>query len=138
MTTRPEQDNRRRGERLSVALDIRISCLARETLGQTINVSAKGCCVVSRHGVRGLIPGRSFVILWMNLPGEKNAIRVNPARVRWVNGDRFGLEFIAARGGDVGRLERFLGAANESDSRRSSSRDVPDTGAEHVSEECEP
>lgn len=80
-------------------------------------MSAKGCCVVSRNGTRGLTAGKSFVIVWMKLPGESTTIRVNPARVRWIQDDRFGLEFIAAKSADFVRIERFLNTLAEPESR---------------------
>jgi hypothetical protein len=72
--------------------------------GTVINVSVPGCAVESR---KRLQPG-SYLEMRMLVPDVTFPLRVGLAKVRWCEGQRFGVEFIRMPGEDQVRLGRLV------------------------------
>lgn len=72
--------------------------------GTVLNVSVPGCAVESRKRVQ---PG-SYLEMRMLVPEVTSPLRVGLAKVRWCEGQRFGVEFIQMPGEDQVRLGRLI------------------------------
>jgi hypothetical protein len=72
--------------------------------GTVLNVSVPGCAVHSRKRV----PFGSYLEMRMLVPDTKSPLRVGLAKVRWCEGQRFGVEFIQMPGEDQIRLGRLV------------------------------
>lgn len=68
--------------------------------GTVLNLSVPGCAVHSRNRVQ---PG-SYLEMRMLVPDTMSPLRVGLAKVRWCEGQRFGVEFIQMPGADQVRL----------------------------------
>ncbi|HJT22151.1 MAG TPA: PilZ domain-containing protein [Nitrospira sp.] len=72
--------------------------------GTVLNVSVPGCAVVSKK-----VPqSGSYLEMKLLLPGPSPSLSVGLARVRWSQGQHFGVEFIRMPGDDQIRLGRLL------------------------------
>jgi len=72
--------------------------------GTVLNVSVPGCAVHSRKRVQT----GSYLELRMLVPDTTSPLRVGLAKVRWCEGQRFGVEFIKMPGEDQVRLGRLV------------------------------
>ncbi len=72
--------------------------------GTVLNVSVPGCAVHSRKRVQT----GSYLELRMLVPDTTSSLRVGLAKVRWCEGQRFGVEFIKMPGEDQVRLGRLV------------------------------
>ncbi len=84
--------------------------------GRALDVSIPGCLLESPQATRV----GDYVRLRLFLPDDKPPLSIQLAVVRWVEGTRFGVEFIRSSSQDQVRLACFVqrqGAARESDSR---------------------
>ncbi len=72
--------------------------------GTVLNVSVPGCAVESRKRVQS----GSYLEMRMLVPDVTSPLRVGLAKVRWCEGQRFGVEFIQMPGEDQVRLGRFI------------------------------
>lgn len=72
--------------------------------GRIIDISLPGCLMESSDSPK---PG-DYVQLKLSLPDRQPAIRVSLAVVRWVEGNRCGVEFIRSSKNDQARLARFV------------------------------
>lgn len=79
--------------------------------GTVMNVSVPGCEIWSKKPVE---PG-AYLEMKVLVPDNEASLWVGLAKVRWCNGDRFGVEFIRMPGEDQVRLGRLV-------KQRSSSR----------------
>lgn len=80
--------------------------------GTVVNMSIPGCAVRSKVPVRA----GDYLELRVIMPEEGVPLRVHLARVRWSEGQTFGLEFIRMPGSDqvrLGRMVKRVGSANE-------------------------
>lgn len=72
--------------------------------GTVLNVSVPGCAVTSKR-----VPQYgSYLEMKLLLPGASPSLSVGLARVRWSQGQHFGVEFIRMPGDDQIRLGRLL------------------------------
>lgn len=72
--------------------------------GDAFDLSTAGCQVVSR--IR-LDPG-AHVGLRLALPGQEVTVRIEMAVVRWVEGDKCGLEFLGMTASERKQLDQFV------------------------------
>ena len=72
--------------------------------GTVFNVSVPGCAISSKKPVRS----GSFLEMKVLLPDATPALSVGLARVRWCDGQCFGVEFIRMPGDDQVRLGRLV------------------------------
>ncbi len=72
--------------------------------GDAFDLSAKGCQIVSEIG---LAKG-GYVGLRLFLPSQELPVRIDLAAVRWVQGQKSGLEFITMASKDRKRLDQFV------------------------------
>ena len=68
--------------------------------GDAFDLSAKGCQIFSEHALEQ----GAYLGLRLSLPGQADPVRVNVAAVRWVAGQKYGLEFISIAAEDRERL----------------------------------
>lgn len=69
------------------------------------NISTAGCRAESDIN---LAEGLEFVVL-LQLPDQKNPVRIDRAIVRWVDGNSFGLSFSLFLPSERARLREFIG-----------------------------
>ncbi len=100
------RDERRRFPRSSVVLGVRYRWLDCVGAATTADISVNGCRIAVPN--LGGVERGGFVILSLEIPGEADPILVNPAKVQWVSGDRFGVEFLCSRDRDQRRLDAFI------------------------------
>jgi hypothetical protein len=72
--------------------------------GTVLNVSVPGCEIRSKKQVE---PG-AYLEMTILVPDNHSSLRVGLAKVRWCNGQRFGVEFIRMLGEDQVRLGRLV------------------------------
>lgn len=72
--------------------------------GTVLNVSVPGCAIRSQKQVQ---PG-SYLEMRMLVPNTSSPLRVGLAKVRWREGEQFGVEFIRMPGHDQVRLGRLV------------------------------
>lgn len=72
--------------------------------GRVVNVSVPGCEIVGKSPI---ITG-SYLEMKVLVPGNESSLSVGLAKVRWSDGQRFGVEFIRMPGHDQVRLGRLL------------------------------
>lgn len=72
--------------------------------GTVLNVSVPGCAV---HSKKEVVPG-SYLEMKVLVPDTSPPLSVGLARVRWREGQRFGVEFIRMPGDDQVRLGRLV------------------------------
>jgi hypothetical protein len=72
--------------------------------GTVLNVSVPGCAISS---VRTVAPG-SYLEMKVLVPDLPSPLSIGLAKVRWQEGDRFGVEFIRMPGEDQVHLGRLV------------------------------
>ena len=76
--------------------------------GDAFDLSAAGCQIVSRVPLK---PG-AYVGLRLALPGQEVPVRIEMAVVRWVTGDKCGLEFVGMTAKERKQLDEFVAYLN--------------------------
>ena len=72
--------------------------------GSVLNLSAKGCCVVS---IISPFPGMQLT-MQLHIPGEPKSILIDNAAVRWSGSAGIGLEFLTIAPPHQDRLDRMI------------------------------
>ncbi len=72
--------------------------------GNTLDLNLNGCRVESHAAV----PRGSYVRLRLKIPGSASPVKVDMARVRWVQGGTFGVEFIQRSAEDVPVISQVM------------------------------
>ncbi len=103
-----ERVNRRAISRYPVMITVRFRWLDGWCEGTTRDLSARGCTIAAAFVSKPPLARGNFLIIQLQLPSETEPMLVNPAVVRWVQGTRFGVEFIGNRPIDEQRMSEFL------------------------------
>jgi hypothetical protein len=90
--------------RIDTRLPVVFSSDALVAEGTVLNMSVPGCVISSRKPLRS----GSFLEMKVLLPDSAPPLTVGLARVRWSEGQRFGVEFIRMDGTDQVRLGRLV------------------------------
>jgi len=77
--------------------------------GRTLDLNVNGCRVES-HTV---VPRGSYLRLRLHIPGSARIVTINMARVRWVQGGSFGVEFIHRSAEDVPLIDQVTADTRE-------------------------
>lgn len=94
----------RYSQRISVACSVIFAGEGGVGEGRILDVSLPGCLLESASSLK---PGE-YVQLRVFLPDLQSPLHVPLAAVRWVEGNRVGLEFIRTSRDEQSRLERFV------------------------------
>ncbi|MDH4187263.1 MAG: PilZ domain-containing protein, partial [Nitrospira sp.] len=103
-----EDIERRAVPRYPVEVSVTFRWLDDSVEGTTMDLSVRGCTITVASPVLPPLTRGSFLILTLMLPHETQPVLINPAVVRWVQGVRFGVDFVSNRPADMQRLSRFL------------------------------
>ena len=98
--------NRRTRARYISVIPVRFRWLDGWSEGTTANLNTRGCAITA--SARPSLARGSFLMIELRLASETKPMLVNPAVVRWVQGERFGIEFLSNRPVDEQRLAQFL------------------------------
>jgi hypothetical protein len=72
--------------------------------GTVVGLSAEGCALIAEV----IPPISTYVAITIELPGADTPLSVKLAGVRWITGQKFGLEFVQIEPSELERLHEFM------------------------------
>jgi hypothetical protein len=96
--------NSRKAQRFAVQLPCRLSNNGEASDGTVLNLSAHGCAITTEYLPRV----STYVSLEIELSNGEEPATIELAGVRWVAGQRCGLEFIRLRPDMLTKLRAFV------------------------------
>ena len=96
--------NNRKLRRFAIQLPCTLDDHTYRSEGTILNLSVQGCAVMT-----ALPPSvSSHLAVWIDLPDSTTPVEIELAGVRWVSGQRCGLEFIRISPEMLNRLDSFV------------------------------